>query len=248
MLRNGLLALALALLLTILWDAGGRDMAAARLFGSTAGFALRDNWFMTHVMHNGARNASWVLVFALLLGTAWPRLFLRRIDLLARIQLVVSIFAALVAVSVIKHSSTTSCPWDLSAFGGLARHVSHWAFGVEDGGGGHCFPAGHASAGFAYLCGWFAFRRQAPQLARIWLITALAAGFILGIAQQMRGAHFMSHTFWTACISWATACAVDALFLAIRRRRARHSGHPATSGATDAAEHADPAAPGSGRD
>jgi membrane-associated PAP2 superfamily phosphatase len=34
------------------------------------------------------------------------------------------------------------------------------------------------------------------------LLIAVLAGLILGLSQQMRGAHFMSHTLWTAWLCW----------------------------------------------
>jgi len=37
----------------------------------------------------------------------------------------------------------------------------------------------------------------------------LQAGFALGLAQQMRGAHFMSHTLWTAWLCWAGSWLCD---------------------------------------
>lgn len=102
-----------------------------------------------------------------------------------------------------------SCPWDLQQFGGVARYLSHWAWGVSDGGAGGCFPSGHASAGFAFVGGFFAFRHTLPLTARRWLIGALAAGLLLGLAQQVRGAHYMGHTLWTAWFCWAAAALVD---------------------------------------
>lgn len=44
---------------------------------------------------------------------------------------------------------------------------------------------------------------------RRWLAGALLAGFTLCLAQQVRGAHCMSHTFWTAWLCWAMAALVD---------------------------------------
>jgi membrane-associated PAP2 superfamily phosphatase len=41
------------------------------------------------------------------------------------------------------------------------------------------------------------------------LALALAAGSVLGLSQQMRGAHFMSHTLWTAWLCWTLAWLVD---------------------------------------
>ena len=43
----------------------------------------------------------------------------------------------------------------------------------------------------------------------------MAAGFALGLAQQMRGAHFMSHTLWTAWLCWTASWFCD--LLATRR-------------------------------
>ena len=125
---------------------------------------------------------------------------------------------SLAVVSITKNLSATSCPWDLAQFGGVARHVSHWALGVLDGGSGRCFPAGHASAGFAFLGGYFALRHKAPTAARWWLAGALLAGFVLGAAQQVRGAHFMSHTLWTGWLCWTTGWLCDLAATALRPR------------------------------
>ena len=83
-----------------------------------------------------------------------------------------------------------------------------------DGGSGRCFPAGHASAGFGFVAGYFAFARDAPRVARAWLVAALLAGLIFGLAQQVRGAHFMSHTLWTAWLCWCVGLAADRLVAA----------------------------------
>jgi len=125
-------------------------------------------------------------------------------------------------VALVKQFSPTSCPWALELFGGQARHVSHWLGWLSglglgdgaDGGPGRCFPAGHASIGFAFIGGWFALRPYAPRLATLWLAVSVLVGVTLGLAQQLRGAHFMSHTLWTAWLCWAVGFAVDA---ALRR-------------------------------
>lgn len=202
----------------VAWDVGGQDLGLAQIFGSSTGFALRDQWFFVNVLHEGARRLGWVLVLLLTLSVWWPRGFLRRLDVRERVQLTVSIMAALAVVSLTKGLSATSCPWDLAQFGGVARHVSHWAFGIQDGGGGRCFPAGHASAGFSFLGGYFALRRSAPKAALWWLVGSLVAGFVLGGAQQMRGAHFMSHTLWTGWLCWTTGWLCDLAAQALRAR------------------------------
>jgi len=98
---------------------------------------------------------------------------------------------------LLKLGSLTSCPWSLAEFGGTATYVSHWAFGQADGGPGRCFPAGHATAAFCFLPGWFILRRAAPVAARRWLIATLFAGAVLTMVQVVRGAHYVSHSLWT---------------------------------------------------
>jgi membrane-associated PAP2 superfamily phosphatase len=196
--------------LLLLWDASGLDFALARAMGAPAGFPLRDNGFLVRVMHDGGRAASWALFAALVVAIGWPFGFLRRLGRRERAQLVIAALASVAVVNAIKGASGTSCPWSLQAFGGAAPYVPHWSWGVRDGGGGHCFPAGHASAAFAYVGGYWAWRRVSPAIARRWLAGALIAGALLGLSQQWRGAHFMSHTLWTAWLCWTVGCAVDA--------------------------------------
>ncbi|CAN5878771.1 phosphatase PAP2 family protein [soil metagenome] len=203
--------LTVALLAVVLaWDASGLDLWAARLFGGPGGFPLKNHWLLEGVMHTGGRWLSWLLALWIVVGIWRPTGCLRRIDLAERFQLAASVAVAVLLISGIKRFSNTSCPAELEIFGRSARYVSHWAwFGPGDGGTGHCFPAGHASAAFAFVGGFFAFARQSPAIAHLWLALAVASGIALGAAQQMRGAHFMSHTLWTAWLCWASAFAID---------------------------------------
>jgi membrane-associated PAP2 superfamily phosphatase len=198
-----------ALMLLLGWDASGLDLWVARFSGSAAGFPVESHWFWRGVMHEPMRNLGWLLELTLLVGLFRPFGVLKRLPVERRLQLALTPLLALVTVSSIKLHSLTSCPWDLREFGGVATYASHWALGLADGGNGGCFPAGHASAGFAFVAGFFVFRHTMSKLATRWLLGAVVAGLALGVAQQVRGAHFMSHTLWTAWICWAVAAAVD---------------------------------------
>lgn len=192
------------LVLLLAWDASGLDMALARLTADASGFPLREHWLLFSVLHEGGRRLAWLLALLLCLGVWWPWGPLRRLRRWQRLRLAASTLLAVLAVSLVKNLSVASCPWDLQAFGGVARHLSHWSL-RSDGGAGRCFPAGHASAGFSFVGGYFSFREHHAALAHRWLAAALAAGLVLGIAQQLRGAHFMSHTLWTGLLCWLVA-------------------------------------------
>ncbi len=195
--------------LLLAWDVGGADLALARLAAPTGYFDWHDHWLLAGPLHAGARQLALALALWLLAGIWWPTGMLLRIPRSARLQWLVGLLFALILVSAFKHVSLTSCPWDLVEFGGIASYISHWGWPTGDGGPGHCFPAGHASAGFAFVGGYFALRRCAPRHARVCLWASLAAGLMLGLVQQARGAHFMSHTLWTGWICWAASVATQ---------------------------------------
>jgi membrane-associated PAP2 superfamily phosphatase len=198
------------LALILAWEASGLDLALARASGGLAGFPLRNDWWLGAVLHEGGRRAAWAFEVLLCLGVWWPVGPLRRIDRARRVQLALAAPLSVLLVAALKGASQASCPWDASVFGGVARYAPHWAgFVSTDGGPGHCFPAGHAASGFAFVGGWFALRERAPALARGWLAVACAAGVLFGAAQQWRGAHFASHTLWTAWLCWCVAWGAD---------------------------------------
>ena len=199
-----------SLLGLLAWDFSGLDLWMAQLFGSAQGFALNEHWLFRDILHDDIRLWPWALELALLVAIFWPFGSLKKLPKKRRVQLALTTLATLLVVSLIKTYSRTSCPWDLRQFGGVAAYVSHWAWGVADGGTGRCFPAGHASAGFAFIGGFFVFRHGQPNTAWCWFAGAMLVGLTFGLSQQIRGAHFMSHTLWTAWLCWTVAAVIDA--------------------------------------
>lgn len=209
-LTTGWMIAGVLLAVAIAWDFSGLDLLLAQFMGGPHGFTLRNQWWLRSILHEGGRALAWLIVCCLCLAVPWPQGPLRRIPFERRLQLALTGLLASGIVALLKASNYTSCPWDLEAFGGIARYQSHWSgWMLSDGGSGHCFPAGHASAGFGFLGGWFALHRHLPRLAGFWFLGALILGLTFGIAQQLRGAHFMSHTLWTAWICWMVAWLTD---------------------------------------
>ena len=212
--------ISLALLpLLLAWDFSDGDMKMAAIWGERGGFALRSNWWMEKIMHEGARTVGWLFLLTLLLSIWRPWGTLRSLATADRASVFGSVLCALLSVTVIKGLSETSCPWDLQVFGGLAPYVSHWDFWQRDGGGGHCFPAGHASTGFAFMAAYFGLKQNNAPAAWVWLLVALLIGFELGISQQIRGAHFMSHTLWTAWLCWTVGWLSHLGFYKLQHRK-----------------------------
>lgn len=191
-----------------LWDASDLDLAVSRRFADGSGFSLRDDWFLAGVLHANAKWLATAICVALVVNVWRPLPFARDCPRSLRARWLIATLGCLALIPLLKMRSLTSCPWSLAEFGGTARHVSHWAFGGSDGGPGRCFPAGHASAAFCFLAGYFALRDRAPRTARTWLGATLAAGVLLGAVQTLRGAHYVSHSLWTAWLCWALTLVV----------------------------------------
>lgn len=189
-----------ALALLAVWDASGLDLAAARLFGGAHGFAWRDAWWLSRIGHDGLRWLGWGIVVLLLANALRP--WTTALDARRRWGWLALTLAGAALVPLLKQGSLTSCPWDLAEFGGVAHHVSHWQIGVGDGGPGRCFPSGHATTAFALLSGWFVTREAYPRAARAGLAVVVLLGLVAGAVQLARGAHYPSHTFWTAWFCW----------------------------------------------
>ena len=208
--RTAALALGLTLLALLAWDVSRLDLWAMRQVGDASGFALREVWITRVLIHEGGRLLSYAaMAFIVALNLA-PRL-LPALSRRERRWWLVTTLICLAVISLIKRFSLTSCPWDLAEFGGAAHYVSHWVLGARDGGGGHCFPSGHASAAFAYLAGGWALARAYPRAAKAWWAACLGLGLVYGLGQMVRGAHYPSHTLWTGWICWAITVAAACL-------------------------------------
>jgi len=213
-LRWARLTLAL-LVLVLLWDASGLDLAVMHMWGTEQGFALKQHPLLSRWLHTRGQQAAVLFYFFLLLMVWRPLGPWRALQRRERACALIAVTLSLLTISALKHFSLTSCPWDLDIFGGAARHVSHWAWGTPDGGGGQCFPGGHASSAFGFLAMTLPFLQSAdPRLqgtGRRWLVFLVVVGLAFGLTQTLRGAHYPSHTLWTAWICWTVGSAVYAL-------------------------------------
>ena len=201
----------MALLCLLAWDASGADLRVVQWFGTADGFAWRDHWLTAQVLHGGGRWLSGFAMIVVVVIAVRPFGFARRVSRPMRVWWLLTTLACLLLIPYIKSRSHISCPWDLAQFGGSAHWLSHadWRAWVApgDGGPGRCFPSGHASGAFSFLAGWFVLRGTAPLAARAWLATVIALGVVFGVAQLARGAHYPSHTLWTAWVCWTVSAA-----------------------------------------
>lgn len=111
----------------------------------------------------------------------------------------------------LKTITNVDCPWDLTVFGGRYPYVPLFGDRPDELRPGRCFPAAHAGSGYALMALYFVFRDRSRRLAYLGLSAGLLVGLVFGLAQQSRGAHFVSHDVWSAMLAWFIALTVYAL-------------------------------------
>jgi membrane-associated PAP2 superfamily phosphatase len=186
------------------------------VFDAASGsFPLRTTFMLDVVMHHWAKYAVVTIGCCVAAGYVLSFLLpaLRPVRGIA-LFLLLALALAPLSVTLGKAVSERHCPWDIDEFGGLVPYRASFEKlppGIEPG---HCFPAGHASTGFAlmafYLAAYAAGRTRA---ARVMLGVGLVAGVVLGGGRVLQGAHFASHVVWSGLLCWVVMVALYALIL-----------------------------------
>lgn len=176
-------------------------------------WSLRDDWVTAALIHLGGKyfSISMLLIAVLLLLASY--IFPRCKSWKYRLRyLVTTTLLGTIFVSIGKSVSNISCPWDFDRYGGTLEYIS-LAEQLWLRNGSHCFPAGHASAGFAWVALYFVGLHN-NSIWRWWALGfALFLGCTFGISQQLRGAHFLSHDIWSFGFCWMVSLICYAVML-----------------------------------
>jgi membrane-associated PAP2 superfamily phosphatase len=162
-----------------------------------------DSWWANEVIHHDGA----LLVRGLAAGSLvlWATTFLRpQWHTLRRpaIYFFLSLGLSIGVVGLLKALTNVDCPRDLSEFGGAFPFIHLFEHRPDVLRHARCFPAAHASSGYALVALYFALCERSRWASRLGLAAGLCMGLIFGIAQQARGAHFVSHDVWSAWLVW----------------------------------------------
>ena len=216
---HGLVPLSLFLLSALLFEISDLDLVISdRYYDFTSGsWHLRDAWWTERLIHKAGQKliqlivlaalSVWALSFQIKSFRCWRR---------AALFLFLSIALGTGIVALGKATTNRHCPWDYDRYGGSVPYVTLLEPNPQGCSRGNCFPAGHASGGFALMSSYFIFYGRNRRLAAGGLLLGLALGMTFGFGQVARGAHFASHNIWTAAICWFSGLA---LYTGVFRRR-----------------------------
>jgi len=216
----GVAGLLAAALLYLAMTDGDAAVARAVFFdGLHARWIGRHEWWAEEFLHTGGRNT--MRLVGILAIITWAMSHFR--ERLTPHRAALGYFAACMVVvplivGLLKQVTNVDCPWDLQGFGGTLP-VVHW-FEARPSGLPHaaCFPGAHCSSAFALFSLYFVWRSTRPRWAHWALWATILLGALFSVAQQSRGAHFLSHDIASALIAWLICFALT--------RPASTSPHP----------------------
>jgi len=127
--------------------------------------------------------------------------------------LFIVIFSAIfvpVVTGGLKKYTNMPCPKHLIHYGGEYPHTAVWEryetpYDKLDS--IRCWPAGHASGGFALMSLFFLFKRKRNKTLA--LAFSLAIGWSMGMYKMLIGDHFFSHTLITMLLAWIIILLVE---------------------------------------
>ena len=159
---------------------------------------------MKFFFYNGAKNT--LLIFAIII--LFSLIFFRKNTLIKEYKkgLIIVLLAAAIIPSVVgtlKAVTNTPCPNNINYFEGEYPNLKVFDLYPKDfvqKSKIKCWPAGHASGGFALLSLFFLFKTSKNRKKSI--IFALLVGWSMGLYKMFVGDHFLSHTIITMVLSW----------------------------------------------
>jgi membrane-associated PAP2 superfamily phosphatase len=208
----GLLPISVILLVAAWMAAQSFDQAWASWLFHQQGdaWSLKRSFILETALHRGGRLLSQLAWAGVLVATLthWRSLSSKHWTRPAA-RLLVAVLASTACVAWLKATTHMDCPWDLVGFGGQRPFVPLFEHRPAELGMPGCFPAAHAAGGYAWVALYFFFLHVSPRWRHVGLAAGLLAGGVFGLAQQLRGAHFLSHDIASLTVCWAVACSVD---------------------------------------
>ena len=135
-------------------------------------------------------------------------IFLRKKELIQEYKkgLIIVLLSAIfvpVIIGSLKAISNTPCPCNIVSFNGTYPDTKVFDSYPKDfiqTSKAKCWPAGHASGGFALMALFFLFKT--PKNQKRALVVALVIAWSMGLYKMLLGDHFLSHTIITMIMAW----------------------------------------------
>jgi len=201
------LSIALLILVLLFFESTNADLVVQNYFYSRAdhSWLLKDPTGLYHlIFYKGIKFPLYILGIGTLIASivTWKHHHWRqRRKGLLIITLTLIILPTTIA-TIGKYSTNVQCPYDLKEYSGQIPYVKlfeKYPVNPNSPDGtwprGKCFPAGHASGGFALFALVTTVRTKRNKF--LLFLFAMIYGWTMSVYQMIRGAHFLSHQLTT---------------------------------------------------
>ena len=164
----------------------------------------RNNQLIKLIFYDGIKQMFYVFVFLILISL----IFFRNTQIIQTYKaglviLCLSAFMVPLMVSGLKGITNVPCPKNIVRYGGNHPYVTvlkKYPQGFQQEKKMRCYPAGHASGGFALLSILFLFKERKNRI--IAFLSVMTIGWSIGTYKMLIGDHFLSHTVVTMGLAW----------------------------------------------
>lgn len=230
--KNPLVWLAILILTLMLFDFSSIDLYIQNLLynSDSANWIVdKDNALLKLVFYDGVKALllGSAVALALFISLRWNSHFVRRHRGQLNVVLASLILAPLLVLAL-KSTTNVACPRALNVFNGDIPYIRLFEAYPGDAIPARrqrCFPAGHASGGFALMSIAVMFRRRKHRLKVF--ICAASVGWLMGAYKMAIGDHFFSHTLVSMELS---GLVISGLNWAFNRKLPRETQAPSSKG------------------
>lgn len=218
----------LAILATVLLEHSALDIAISQYFyqGNGQWWIDRDSRLPDWIFYTGIKRL--LIIFELYIVLAWFNRLFQHKNPLSNLGKNFAIFQPLqrfsrqelgylaivmllipTVVATLKAITQVPCPNDLQLFGGKLAYLTLWQDMISRS-GQTCFPAAHASSGFALYAWAFLPSLRSKRWHIATVVTLLA--WLMGGYKMAIGDHFFSHTVVSMVLSWMICAGMGWIF------------------------------------
>lgn len=164
----------------------------------------RDEPILKFILYDGIKRL--LIIFAV--SILFTLLIFRKEELIKKYKtglIIVLLSTIIVPLSVgyLKATTNTPCPKNIEYYGGEYPDIKvfeNYPKEFVQKEKIKCWPAGHASGGFALMALFFLFKKRRNQI--LGLCFGLSIGWCMGLYKMLIGDHFLSHTIVTMVLAW----------------------------------------------
>lgn len=156
------------------------------------------------LLYDGIKQVYVLAALGLIGVLGWLRRAGRSAQLRQRLLILcLAMFIVPITINIAKGLTNVPCPRDIEHYGGALSYatiINPFTPQARPEARSRCYPAGHASGGFALLALFFVAGNRRQRTGFVG--AAMALGWITGGYKMLIGDHFFSHTLVTMLIAW----------------------------------------------